>query len=52
MNALIYNTAIGAGVALVGFGTWQINRPVGLIVTGALVIGLTIFAALAFARKP
>lgn len=51
MNAITYNLAIAAGVALTGFGTWQINRPAGLIVTGALVIVLTIFGACLASRK-
>lgn len=51
MSTITYNIAILSGVALVGVGSWQINRPVGLIVTGALVIGLTIFGAIVSARK-
>lgn len=51
MSTITYNVAILAGVALVGVGTWQISRPAGLVVTGVLVIGLTIFGAMVSARK-
>lgn len=41
MNRMTFNAALLAGTALIGGGTAMISVPVGMIVTGALIIGLT-----------
>lgn len=47
MTPLAYNTSIGAGLASIGAGTALVFGPGwALIVAGALVIALTLVAAL------
>ncbi|WP_439891592.1 hypothetical protein ACS7SF_02835 [Ralstonia sp. 25C] len=46
MSPLTYNIALATGVVLVGAGVALINIPAAFVTVGALVIGLTLFAAL------
>lgn len=50
MNKNIWNVSILVGVSMVGIGLSLISIPIGLSVTGALIIGLTIYVATLSAR--
>lgn len=43
MNIYVYNSMLLVGVGLTGAGAGLVSIPLGLVVTGALVIGLTIY---------
>lgn len=45
MSPLTYNIALATGLAMVGAGVALISVPAALVTVGALVIGLTLFAA-------
>lgn len=45
MSPLTYNVSLAVGLALVGGGVALVNVPAALVTVGALVIGLTLFAA-------
>ncbi len=45
MTRIVYNAALGAGVALIGAGVGHASVPAALVVVGGLVIGLTLFGA-------
>jgi hypothetical protein len=45
MNALTYNASLLAGLAMIGGGFALVSVPAALIVTGSLIVGLTILGA-------
>ncbi len=45
MNPIVYNVSVLVGWLLASVGTGLINVPAGLIVSGLMLIGLTLFAA-------
>ncbi len=52
MNQLMYNASILAGTALASIGAGlQWGVPVGLMVMGVLIVGLTLLAAFTFGRE-
>lgn len=46
MNALTYNASLLAGLAMIGGGVAMVSVPAALVTVGALVVGLTVFAAI------
>jgi hypothetical protein len=45
MTPIVYNLSVSAGVVLVSVGAGMVYLPAGLIVGGALVLAMTVFAA-------